>query len=41
VQLTAANQHGADLGQLAQSAGATVRLDVDCEVFGFRRGCRQ
>src|SRR5438067_620727 len=35
VQLTAADQDGADLGQLAGRSRAAVRLDVDCEVLGF------
>jgi len=39
VQLAAADEHRADLGQLAERAGAAVRLDVDREVLGFRRGC--
>jgi hypothetical protein len=41
VQLAAADQHRADLRQLAERAGAAVRLDVDREVLGFGRGCRQ
>jgi hypothetical protein len=41
VQLAAPDEHGADLRQLAEGAGAAVGLDVDREVFGFRRGCRK
>jgi hypothetical protein len=40
VKLAAADQHEADLRQLTRSTGQAVRLDVDREVFGFRRGCR-
>jgi hypothetical protein len=38
VQLAPADQHGADLGQLAQVAGAAVRLDVDGDELGCRQG---
>jgi len=41
VQLAAADQDGADLGQLARGAGTAVRLDVDGEVLGFRGWCGQ
>ena len=38
VQLAAADEHGADLGQLAGVAGQPVRLGVDDEELGVRRG---
>jgi hypothetical protein len=41
VQLAAADEDCADLGQLAGGTGTAVRLDVDREVFRLRRGCRQ
>jgi hypothetical protein len=41
VQLAAADQHDADLRQLAGVTAAAVRLDVDCEVLGFGRWCRE
>jgi hypothetical protein len=41
VQLAAADQHDPDLRELAGGTAAAVRLDVDREVLGFRRGCRQ
>jgi hypothetical protein len=41
VQLAAADEHDTDLGQFTGLTGAAVRLDVDREIFGFRRGCRK
>jgi hypothetical protein len=41
MQLTASDQDGTDLRQLTGSAGAAVSLDVDRQVLGFRRWCRQ
>jgi hypothetical protein len=39
VQLAAAHQYGADLGELAGRAATAVRLDVDGEIFRFRGRC--
>jgi len=38
VQLAAADEHGADLGQLARLAGEPVRLGVDDEELRVREG---
>jgi hypothetical protein len=39
VKLAAADEHGTDLGQLTGGTGQPVRLDVDGQILGFRRGC--
>ena len=41
VQLAAADEHGADLGQLAGLAGEPVGLGVDDEELGVASGCRR